>query len=290
MLFQMMFAIITPALITGAFAERKKFSAFLRLHRCCGRRFVYDPLAHWVWGDGGWLQQAGRARLRGRHRRAHLARASRRSSCALVLGKRKGYGHQPMQPHNLPLTVIGAGLLWFGWFGFNAGSALGGQRPRRAARSSTTNTAAAAAALGWMFTEWIVARQADRARRRLRRGRRAGRDHAGGGLRDARWRRSSSARWRASSATRACNLQVEARLRRLARRGRRARRRRHVGRARHRPLRHQGRSTRRAATACFYGNPGQLWIQIVAVAATLRARHRGDSVILKVVDASWACG
>src|SRR5213594_3524335 len=132
MLFQMMFAVITPALITGAFAERKKFSAFL-LFTVLWATFVYDPLAHWVWGDGGWLKRL----------------------CALVLGRRRGYGHQPMQPHNLPMTVMGAGLLWFGWFGFNAGSALEANGLASSAFLAT-NTAAATAALGWMFTEWMT--------------------------------------------------------------------------------------------------------------------------------------
>ena len=122
MLFQMMFAIITPALITGAFAERKKFSAFL-LFTVLWATFVYDPLAHWVWGDGGWLKGKGALDFAG-GTVVHISSGVSALICAVMLGRRKGYGHQPMQPHNLPMTVMGAGLLWFGWFGFNAGSAL----------------------------------------------------------------------------------------------------------------------------------------------------------------------
>jgi len=153
MLFQMMFAIITPALITGAFAERKKFSAFL-LFTVLWATFIYDPLAHWVWGDGGWLKLRGALDFAG-GTVVHISSGVSALVCALVLGKRKGYGHQPMQPHNLPMTVMGAALLWFGWFGFNAGSALEANG-LAASAFLATNTGAAAAALGWMFTEWMA--------------------------------------------------------------------------------------------------------------------------------------
>jgi ammonium transporter, Amt family len=153
MLFQMMFAIITPALITGAFAERKKFSAFL-LFTVLWATFIYDPLAHWVWGDGGWLKLRGALDFAG-GTVVHISSGVSALVCAVVLGKRKGYGHQPMQPHNLPMTVMGAGLLWFGWFGFNAGSALEANG-LAASAFLATNTGAAAAALGWMFTEWMA--------------------------------------------------------------------------------------------------------------------------------------
>jgi ammonium transporter, Amt family len=153
MLFQMMFAIITPALITGAFAERKKFSAFL-LFTVLWATIVYDPLAHWVWGDGGWLKKLGALDFAG-GTVVHISSGVSALVCAIVLGKRKGYGHQPMQPHNLPMTVMGAALLWFGWFGFNAGSALEANG-LAASAFLATNTAAAAAALGWMFTEWMM--------------------------------------------------------------------------------------------------------------------------------------
>jgi len=153
MLFQMMFAIITPALITGAFAERKKFSAFI-LFTLLWATFVYDPLAHWVWGDGGWLKKLGALDFAG-GTVVHISSGVSALVCALVIGRRRGYGHQPMQPHNLPMTVMGAALLWFGWFGFNAGSALEANG-LAASAFLATNTAAAAAALGWMFTEWTM--------------------------------------------------------------------------------------------------------------------------------------
>jgi Amt family ammonium transporter len=151
MLFQMMFAIITPALITGAFAERKKFSAFI-LFALAWATFVYDPLAHWVWADGGWLRTLGALDFAG-GTVVHISSGMSALVCAIVIGKRRGYGQHPMPPHNLPMTVIGAGLLWFGWFGFNAGSALEANGLAVSAFTAT-NTGAAAAALGWMFTEW----------------------------------------------------------------------------------------------------------------------------------------
>jgi Amt family ammonium transporter len=152
MLFQMMFAVITPALITGTFAERKKFSTFL-VFTLLWATFVYDPLAHWVWGDGGFLRKLGALDFAG-GTVVHISSGVSALVCALVIGKRKGYGHTAMPPHNLPLTVIGAGLLWFGWFGFNAGSAL--EASGLAVNAfTTTNTGAAAAALGWMAAEWV---------------------------------------------------------------------------------------------------------------------------------------
>jgi ammonium transporter, Amt family len=151
MLFQMMFAVITPALITGAFAERKKFSTFI-VFVLAWSTLVYDPLAHWVWGDGGWLHKLGALDFAG-GTVVHISSGVSALAAVLVIGKRKGYGQQPMPPHNLPLTVMGASLLWFGWFGFNAGSALGANG-LAAHAFTTTNTAAAAAALGWMLTEW----------------------------------------------------------------------------------------------------------------------------------------
>jgi Amt family ammonium transporter len=151
MLFQMMFAVITPALITGAFAERKKFSAFL-LFTLLWSTLVYDPLAHWVWGEGGFLRKLGALDFAG-GTVVHLSSGVSALVCALVIGHRKGYGQTPMPPHNLPLTLVGAGLLWFGWFGFNAGSAL--EASGLAANAfASTNTGAAAGALGWMFSEW----------------------------------------------------------------------------------------------------------------------------------------
>src|SRR5213593_2497022 len=151
MLFQMMFAVITPALITGAFAERKKFSAFL-LFTVLWATFVYDPLAHWVWGDGGWLKKLGALDFAG-GTVVHISSGMSALVCAVLIGRRKGYGHHPMQPHNLPMTVMGASLLWFGWFGFNAGSAL--EANGLAVSAFTATNTGAAAALGWMFTEWM---------------------------------------------------------------------------------------------------------------------------------------
>jgi Amt family ammonium transporter len=151
MLFQMMFAVITPALITGAFAERKKFSTFL-VFTLLWATLVYDPLAHWVWAEGGWLRRMGVLDFAG-GTVVHISSGVSALVCALVIGKRKGFGQSPMPPHNLPMTVMGAGLLWFGWFGFNAGSALEASSLAVSAFLAT-NTSAAAAALGWMFTEW----------------------------------------------------------------------------------------------------------------------------------------
>ena len=153
MLFQLMFAIITPALITGAFAERTKFSAFI-LFTLLWATFVYDPLAHWVWGDGGWLKKLGALDFAG-GTVVHISSGVSALVCAIIIGKRRGYGHQPMQPHNLPMTVMGAALLWFGWFGFNAGSALEANG-LAASAFLATNTATAAAVLAWMFTEWAT--------------------------------------------------------------------------------------------------------------------------------------
>jgi len=153
MIFQMMFAIITPALITGSFAERKKFSAFI-IFTLAWATFVYDPLAHWVWGDGGWLKKMGALDFAG-GTVVHISSGVSALMCAILIGRRRGYGHQPMPPHNLPMTVMGAALLWFGWFGFNAGSALEASG-LAASAFLATNTAAASAALGWMFTEWAT--------------------------------------------------------------------------------------------------------------------------------------
>jgi Amt family ammonium transporter len=153
MLFQMMFAAITPALITGAFAERMKFSAFL-LFTLLWSTLVYDPIAHWVWSEGGFLHKAGVLDFAG-GTVVHLSSGVSALVCALVVGRRRGYPKTQMPPHNLPLTLLGAGLLWFGWFGFNAGSAL--EASGLAAQAFlSTNTAAAAAALGWMACEWVA--------------------------------------------------------------------------------------------------------------------------------------
>ena len=123
MIYQAMFAVITPALITGAFAERMKFSAFL-VFMVLWFTIVYCPVAHWVWGDGGWLKNLGALDFAG-GTVVHINAGIAALAAALVVGKRQGYGnHTTFIPHNLPMTILGAGLLWFGWFGFNAGSAL----------------------------------------------------------------------------------------------------------------------------------------------------------------------
>jgi Amt family ammonium transporter len=155
MFFQMTFAIITPALIAGAFADRMKFSAFLWFMGLW-LLLVYCPIAHWVWG-GGWLGQAGALDYAGGSV-VHLNAGTAALVTCLVLGKRLGYGSENMSPHNLVLSVIGASLLWVGWFGFNAGSALGaGVNAGMAA--AATQIATAAASIGWTAAEWIIARK-----------------------------------------------------------------------------------------------------------------------------------
>lgn len=150
--FQCMFAVITPALITGSFAERMKFPAFA-VFALLWATLIYDPMAHWVWGVGGWLRTLGALDFAGGTVIHILSGVSGLVAC-LVLGKRKGFGTQPMLPHHLPMTVLGAGLLWFGWFGFNAGSALGANG-LAASAFMVTNTAAAAATVSWVLTEWL---------------------------------------------------------------------------------------------------------------------------------------
>jgi Amt family ammonium transporter len=153
MIFQAMFAIITPALIIGAFAERMKFSAFL-LFTLLWATFIYDPVAHWVWGVGGWLRNLGALDFAG-GTVVHINAGIAALVSAIVVGKRSCYVKYPIAPHNLPFSVLGAALLWFGWFGFNAGSALGANGLAVNA-FVVTNTAAAAAALSWAFLDWIV--------------------------------------------------------------------------------------------------------------------------------------
>ena len=153
MIFQMMFAIITPALMTGAFAERMKFSAFL-VFTLLWATFIYDPLAHWVWGTGGWLRTLGALDFAG-GTVVHISSGVSALVAVMVIGKRLGYGRTPTAPHNLPFTVLGAALLWVGWFGFNAGSALSANGLAVNA-FVVTHTAAAAAALAWVLAEWIA--------------------------------------------------------------------------------------------------------------------------------------
>ncbi len=152
MVFQMMFAVITPALITGAFAERKRFKAFV-VFTLLWATLVYDPVAHWVWGTGGWLRTLGTLDFAG-GTVVHITSGVSALVAALVLGRRRGYGTEPIEPHDATMVVLGASLLWFGWFGFNAGSALssGGLA---ANAFVVTNTAAAMAALTWMTVSWL---------------------------------------------------------------------------------------------------------------------------------------
>ncbi|MGA6828629.1 ammonium transporter [Nitrospira sp. NS4] len=150
MLFQLMFAAITPALIAGAFAERKRFSAMV-LFAALWSLVVYAPVAHWIWG-GGWLARMGALDFAG-GAVVHISSGAAALVCAIVLGKRYGYGTDYMAPHNLPMTLLGTGLLWFGWFGFNGGSALGANGLAVSAILAT-HLAACMGALVWCVVEW----------------------------------------------------------------------------------------------------------------------------------------
>lgn len=150
MLFQLMFAAFTPALITGAFAERIRFGA-LALFVGLWTIFIYCPLAHWLWG-GGWLRKLGALDFAG-GAVVHISSGAAALACALVLGRRRGYRTDYMAPHNLSLTLLGSGLLWFGWYGFNGGSARGANVTAIGAIVAT-HVAAATAALVWMTVEW----------------------------------------------------------------------------------------------------------------------------------------
>ncbi len=153
MVYQMMFAIITPALITGAFAERVKFGSFL-VFIVLWATFIYDPLAHWVWGVKGMLREMGALDFAG-GTVVHISSGASALVAAIMFGKRIGYPHEAMPPHNLPFSVIGAGLLWVGWFGFNVGSALAADGLATSAFVST-HIATAAAALSWLAMDWLL--------------------------------------------------------------------------------------------------------------------------------------
>jgi Amt family ammonium transporter len=151
MAFQMKFAIITPALIAGAFVERMRFAPYV-VFALAWSTLVYDPVAHWAWADGGWLLRLGVLDFAG-GTVVHLTAGIAALVCALVIGKRRGYPREKHPPHNLTMTVIGGGLLWFGWFGFNAGSALSANAVAALA-FVTTHVSAASAALAWVLVEW----------------------------------------------------------------------------------------------------------------------------------------
>jgi Amt family ammonium transporter len=151
MIFQAMFAIITVALISGAFVERIKFKAFM-VFSLLWATLVYDPIAHWVWGVGGFLRNMGALDFAG-GTVVHISSGVSALAIAFVIGKRKGFGKQAMEPHNIPMVVLGAALLWFGWFGFNGGSAVASNGLATSA-FVVTNTAAASAALMWTLLSW----------------------------------------------------------------------------------------------------------------------------------------
>jgi len=153
MMFQMTFAIITPALICGAFADRMKFSAMC-IFMVLWSIIVYSPIAHWVWSTTGWAGSLGVLDFAG-GTVVHINAGVAGLMCALVLGKRVGYGHDNMHPYNVGYAMIGASLLWVGWFGFNAGSAVAANG-RAGMAMTATQIATAAAALGWMFAEWMT--------------------------------------------------------------------------------------------------------------------------------------
>ena len=152
MAFQMMFAVLTPALITGAFAERFKFKAFI-IFIAVWITIVYCPIAHWVWGQGGWIGNLGGLDFAG-GLVVHIASGTSAFAAILILGVRNGYKKEAMPPHNLPITFIGAAILWIGWFGFNAGSALEASGLAVSA-FVVTHIAAGAALLSWMIAEWL---------------------------------------------------------------------------------------------------------------------------------------
>lgn len=151
MIFQMMFAVITPALITGAFAERFKFSTYV-VFILLWSTFVYAPLAHWVWGVGGWIRNLGALDFAG-GLVVHISSGVSALAAAFIVGKRKGHGHDHMPPHNMTMTLLGASILWFGWFGFNGGSAIASGALATSA-FVVTHIAAASATLSWLIVEW----------------------------------------------------------------------------------------------------------------------------------------
>ena len=156
MVFQAKFAIITPALIAGAFAERIKFSTFV-IFIVAWSTIVYPPLAHWMWGDGGWLGEMGALDFAG-GTVVHISSGAAALAAAIIFGRRLGLGQADMNPHNVPFVVLGASLLWFGWFGFNAGSSLSSMAAATSA-FVVTHASAATAAVVWVALDWILNRR-----------------------------------------------------------------------------------------------------------------------------------
>ncbi len=152
MIYQCMFAVITPALITGAFAERMRFVPFL-IFSLLWAVVVYNPVCHWIWGAGGWLKAKGVLDFAG-GLVVHLTSGAAALAAAMVCGRRKGYGREAFLPHNLPMTLLGTGLLWFGWFGFNGGSALAANGVAASAFVAT-HLAGMSAMASWVLVEWI---------------------------------------------------------------------------------------------------------------------------------------
>jgi Amt family ammonium transporter len=152
MIFQGMFAVITPALLMGAIAERMKFKTFF-VFTLLWATLVYDPIAHWVWGSGGWIRKMGGLDFAGGIV-VHMSSGVSALAAALLVGKRKGFGIEPMAPHSVPMTITGAAILWFGWFGFNAGSAVAAGMLSTSA-FVVTHIAGAAGALSWAVVEWV---------------------------------------------------------------------------------------------------------------------------------------
>jgi len=152
MIYQGMFAVITPALLMGAIAERMKFKTFF-VFTLLWAALVYDPIAHWVWGNGGWIRKMGGLDFAGGIV-VHISSGVSALAAALLAGKRRGYGTEPMAPHSLPMTITGAAILWFGWFGFNAGSAVAAGMLSTSA-FVVTHIAGAGGALSWAVVEWI---------------------------------------------------------------------------------------------------------------------------------------
>ena len=259
-----MFAAITPALITGAFAERKRFASFV-IFTVLWSLFVYSPIAHWVWASDGWLYKLGALDFAG-GTVVHASSGLSALVVALLIGRRAVNGER-MEPHDIPMTVLGAGLLWFGWFGFNAGSALtaGGLAANALV---VTNTAAAAATISWVLIAATAPAQGQRRRRGVRGGRRARRDHARVGLRHRRRRaRDRSRRGRAVLQRHAAPGAPPDRRR--ARRLLGPRRRRRLRRAGDGGLRHDGDQR---VPGLIDGNPGQIATQAIAVGATSPTR------------------